>query len=159
MSDYTHLTIFTPYLKELIAICQVIMSHVDVAALLIVIARVVGAARHSRSLLGVRPHEVDVRVRLDLCLLQRGELWAVQPQSLVGGEGATHLQTVPSTPYSMLASGFTGTLTGFSAVCNSNTMNKQVRFSWKQWIRRGHARVCLTCLRCALWTSWTPGLL
>lgn len=110
------------------------MSHVDVSALLVVIPRVVGSARHGGPLLGVGPHEVDVWEGLDLCLLQRAELGAVQPQSLVGGEGAAHLQAAPSTAHSELASGFTGTLTGLGAVDTSDVMNKQVSFSMNHWI-------------------------
>lgn len=112
-----------------------VVSHVDVSALLVVIPGVVGSAGHGGPLLGVGPHEVDVWVGLDLCLLQRGELGAVQPQSLVGGERAAHLQAVPSAADSKLACGFTGTLTGLGAVDASDVMNKQVSFSLKNWIR------------------------
>lgn len=74
MADCTRLTVFTSYLEELVAISEVIVGHVDVPALLIIITRVVGASGYSRPLLGVGPHEVDVRVGLDLRLLQGGQL-------------------------------------------------------------------------------------
>lgn len=74
MAVYPHLTVLTSYLQELVAIREMIMGHVDVSALLIIITRVVGAPSYSRPLLGVGPHKVDVRVRLDLRLLQGGQL-------------------------------------------------------------------------------------
>lgn len=75
MADSTRqLTVFRSYLEELVAISEVVVGHVDVAALLIIITRVVGTSGYSRPLLGVGPHEVDVRVGLDLRLLQGGQL-------------------------------------------------------------------------------------
>lgn len=70
-------------LEELIAVSQVVMGDVNVTALLIIIATVVVASSDGRSLLGIGSHKVDVRVGVDLRLLQGGQLRSVQSQSLV----------------------------------------------------------------------------
>lgn len=105
-------------LEELVAVSQVVMGDVNVTALLIIIATVVVASGNGRPLLGIGSHKVDVRVGVDLSLLQGGQLRPVQSQSLVRSEGATQLPTVPSIPNSVCAGGFRGGLTGFSAVEN-----------------------------------------
>lgn len=109
--------IHVAHLEKLIAVSQVVMGDVDVAALLIVVATIVVASSNGRPLLGIGSHEVDVCVGVDLCLLQCGQLRSVQSQSLVRGERATQL---PAVPDSMRAGGFTGALTGFSAAANKN---------------------------------------
>lgn len=87
------------------------MGHMDVPALLVIIATVVVASRYGRPLLGIGSHKVDVWVGVDLRLLQGGQLCSVQSQSLVRGERATQLSAVPSIHNSMWARGFTGALT------------------------------------------------
>lgn len=73
------------------------MGHVDVAALLIIIATIVVASSNCWSLLGIGSHKVDVWVGVDLCLLQGGQLRSIQSQSLVRSERATRLPTIPNT--------------------------------------------------------------
>lgn len=95
-----------------------VVGHVDVAALLVVVAAVVVATGDGRPLLGVGSHEVDVRVRVDFRLLQRRELRAVEPQRLVGGQGAAHL---PALAVTMRARRLAGALTGLGAAVASVT--------------------------------------
>lgn len=94
------------------------MGHVNVTALLVVVATVVVAPGDGRPLLGVGSHKVDVWVGVDLCVLQGGQLRPVQSQSLVGSERAAQLPTVPpAAAAAMRARGFGGgALTGFRAV-------------------------------------------
>lgn len=50
------------------------MGHVDVSALLIIVATVVVASSYGGPLLRIGSNKVDVWVGVDLCLLQRCEL-------------------------------------------------------------------------------------
>lgn len=69
-----HLTICASDLKKLVAVSKVIMGNMDVSTLLVIIATVVVASSYSRPLLGTGSHKVDVRVGVDLCLLQGAQL-------------------------------------------------------------------------------------
>lgn len=100
-----------------------VVGDINVSALLIVVATVVVATGDGRPLLGIGSHEVDVWVGVDLRLLQGGQLRSVQPQSLVGGEGAAQLPAVPPTSNAQRAGGFTGALTGFSAAASKHDRN------------------------------------
>jgi len=103
------------------------MGNVDVTPLLIIITTVVVASSNGRPLLGVGSHKVDVWVGVDLCLLQGVKLRSVQSQSLVRSERPAQLAAVPSIPSSVRAGGFTGALTGFSAVNKEHDSNTVIR--------------------------------
>ncbi|TNN63311.1 hypothetical protein EYF80_026487 [Liparis tanakae] len=60
------------------------MGDVDVSALLVIVATVVGASSDGRPLLGIGSHEEDVWEGVDLRLLQVGQLRPVQSESLIG---------------------------------------------------------------------------
>ena len=83
-------------LEELIAVSQVVVGSVNVTALFIVVATVVVPSCDGRPLLGIGSHKIDFWVGVDFCLLQRGKLRSIQPQSLLRSEGTTQLATVPS---------------------------------------------------------------
>lgn len=92
MIAYNHAS----HLEELVAVRQVVMGDMNVSALFIIITTVVVASSNSRPLLGIGSHKVDIWVRVDLCVLQGGQLRSVQSQSLVRSEWSTQLPTVPS---------------------------------------------------------------
>lgn len=48
-------------LEDLVAVGDVVMRHLDVGALVVVVAAVVGSAHHPRPLLGVGTHKVNCR--------------------------------------------------------------------------------------------------
>lgn len=121
MRTYKHLTINASDLEELVAVGEVVVGHVDVPSLLIIVATVVVASRYRGPLFSIGSHEVDIRVGVDLRLLQGSQLRAVQSQSLVGSEGTTQLSAAPPVPDSMRARGFTGALAGFGAAGHKNT--------------------------------------
>ena len=124
VNAFNHLTLskYVSDLEELITVSQVIMGDVNITTLFIIIATVVVASSNGRPLLGIGSHKVDVWVGVDLRLLQGGQLRSVQSQSLVRSEWASQLPTVPSIPNSMCAGGFSGALTGFSAVANKQVV-------------------------------------
>ena len=62
------------YFEHLEAVEDVIVLDGLVAAALVVVAVVVGAADHAADLLGILPDEVDLRVVEDLVLLERRQL-------------------------------------------------------------------------------------
>lgn len=93
----------------------------DVPALLVVVATVVVAPDDGRTLLGVGTYEVDVRVRVDLRLLQGGQLGPVQSDRLVGAQRAAHLPAVPPIADSEGSGGVTAALTGVGAGKDRNT--------------------------------------
>lgn len=102
------------------------MRDVNVTSLFVVVATVVVATSNSGPLLCIGSHKVDVLVRVDLRLLQGGQLRSVQPQSLVRGERTTHLPAVAAD--SLRAGGFSGTLAGFSAVIDTQFIKKLILF-------------------------------
>lgn len=105
-------------LEELVAVGEVVVGHVDVAALLVVVAAVVVAAGDGRPLLGVGSHKVDVRVRVDFRLLERRELRAVEPQRLVRGQRAAHLPVLAAVAVSMRARRLAGAFAGLGAAAS-----------------------------------------
>lgn len=102
------------------------MRDVNVTSLFVVVATVVVATSNSGPLLCIGSHKVDVLVRVDLRLLQGGQLRSVQPQSLVRGERTTHLAAVASD--SLRAGGFSGAFAGFSAVIDTQFIKKRILF-------------------------------
>jgi len=73
------------HFENLIAIANVIVLYVDVGALIIVVAIVVGTAYHTGSLFGSQPDEVDLRVVLNLCQFVRSQSGLVHFDNLVRG--------------------------------------------------------------------------
>lgn len=119
----------SPNLQELVAVSQVIMGNMNVAALLIIVPTVVAPSSNSRSLLGIGSHKVHVWIGVDLRELHGAELRPVQSQSLVGGERAAHLAAaVPPIRSFLRTRRFTGTLTGVRAATNE-----------RQEVRDGHS--------------------
>lgn len=64
-------------LEHLVPVGDVIVGHVQVGAVVVVEAVVVGATDHALSLLGVRAHEVDMCVVEDLMVFEGGQLMHV----------------------------------------------------------------------------------
>ena len=72
-------------LEHLVAVLQVVVRDVRVAALIVVVAAVVGRADDARALLGVGADEVDLRVVEDLVVLVGGQLVHVELHDLFRG--------------------------------------------------------------------------
>lgn len=64
--------------QHFVAICHVVVRHMDVRALFVVVLVVVGPADDARPFLRIRADEVDLLIIEDLVMLVRGQLVHVQ---------------------------------------------------------------------------------
>ena len=75
---------FPQHLEYLVPVCHMVMCHHLIAALVIVIAPVLGRTRNTLSLLCVLPHKEHLRVPRNLLLFECSQSAPVQLESFLG---------------------------------------------------------------------------